>query len=57
MKDYSEWQFSDVKGFRAGDWMQDVLDMAAQIETHRQRSMNQFVDDRARKAADEIDLG
>ncbi|TAX63347.1 hypothetical protein ELI00_37535 [Rhizobium ruizarguesonis] len=57
MKDYSEWQFSDVKGFKVGDWMQDVLDMAAQIETHRQRSVNQFVDDRARKAADEIDLG
>lgn len=55
-KDYSEWQFVDVKGFRVGDWMSDVLDMAAQIEASRERSRNRFVDDRARKAADEIDL-
>ncbi len=33
MKVYSEWQFSDVKGFRVGDWMQEDLDMAAQVET------------------------
>ncbi|TBB97195.1 hypothetical protein ELH39_08035 [Rhizobium ruizarguesonis] len=56
MKEYAEWEFVDVKGFRIGPWMQDVLDMAAQIETHRQRSVNQFIDDRARKAANEIDL-
>lgn len=56
-KDYSEWQFSDVKGFRIGEWMKDVLDMAAQIEAARERSMNKFVNDRARSAADEIDLG
>ena len=57
MKEYAEWEFVDVTGFRVGSWMQDVLDMAAQIEAHRERSMNQFFDDRARKAADEIDLG
>ncbi|AYM66162.1 hypothetical protein G6L68_25090 [Agrobacterium fabrum] len=57
MKDYSEWQFSDVTGFRVGPWLQDVLDIAAQIESYRGRSTRNFVDDRARKAADEIDLG
>ncbi|MBY3314694.1 hypothetical protein [Rhizobium laguerreae] len=57
MNEFAEWEFVDVTGFRVGAWMQDVLDMAAQIETHRQRSVNQFIDDRARKAADEIDLG
>jgi hypothetical protein len=57
MKECAEWEFADVTGFRVGTWMQDVLDMAAQIEAHRERSMNQFVDDRARNAADEIDLG
>ncbi|MBY5439330.1 hypothetical protein [Rhizobium leguminosarum] len=56
MKEYAEWEFVDVKGFRIGSWMQDVLDIAAQIETHRQRSVNKFIDDRASKAADEIDL-
>jgi len=57
MKEYAEWEFVDVTGFRVGSWMQDVLDMAAQIEVYRERSMNRFLDDRARKAADEIDLG
>lgn len=57
MKEYSEWQFADLTGFRVGTWMQEVLDMAAQIETSRERSMSQFVDERVRQAADEIDLG
>ncbi|MEI3807607.1 hypothetical protein V6R85_24095 [Agrobacterium sp. CCNWLW32] len=57
MNEFAEWEFVDVTGFRVGAWMQDVLDMAAQIEAYRERSMNSFLDDRARKAADEIDLG
>lgn len=56
-KDYAEWQFSDVKGFRIGDWMKDVLDMSAQIDAARERSMRKFIDERARSSADEIDLG
>lgn len=31
MKDYSEWQFSDVKALKVGEWMQDVLDMARRL--------------------------
>lgn len=57
MKEYSEWQFAEVTGFRVGTWMQEVLDMAAQIEASREQKMNRFSDERARKAADEIDLG
>lgn len=57
MDEYAQWEFVDVTGFRVGAWMQDVLDMSAQIEASRERSMNQFANDRARKAADEIDLG
>lgn len=57
MKEYSEWQFADLTGFRVGTWMQEVLDMAAQIEASREQKMNRFSDDRARQAADEIDLG
>jgi hypothetical protein len=57
MKEYAEWEFVDVTGLRVGAWMQDVLDMAAQIEAHRERYMNKFVDERARKAAADIDLG
>jgi hypothetical protein len=57
MKEFAQWQFTDVKALKVGTWMQDVLDMAAQIDANRQRRMDQFVDDHARKAADEIDLG
>ncbi|WFR97503.1 hypothetical protein [Rhizobium tumorigenes] len=57
MDEFAQWEFVDVSGFRIGNWMQDVLDMAAQIEGSQERSMNQFLDDHARKAADEIDLG
>lgn len=42
---------------RVGDWMKDVLDMATQIDAFRERSMNKFVNDLARSAANDIDLG
>ncbi|MBY5318562.1 hypothetical protein [Rhizobium leguminosarum] len=57
MDEYAQWEFVDVSGFCVGTWMQEVLDMAAQIEGSQERSMNQFVDDRAREAASDIDLG
>ncbi|NKM36626.1 hypothetical protein [Rhizobium laguerreae] len=57
MNEYAEWEFVEVNGFRVGTWMQDVLDMAAQIEASRERTISEFIDERARKAADEIDLG
>lgn len=57
MDEYAQWEFVDVTGFRVGEWMQDVLDMSAQIETSQQRVISDFIDERARKAADEIDLG
>ncbi len=57
MDEYAQWEFVDVTGFRVGAWMQDVLDMTAQIEASQQRVISDFIDERARKAADEIDLG
>lgn len=57
MDEYAQWQFVDVTGFRVGTWMQDVLDMTSQIDASRERTIRDFVDERARKAADEIDLG
>lgn len=57
IKEYSEWHFADLTGFRVGTWMQEVLDMAAQIEASQEQKMNRFSDQRARQAADEIDLG
>ncbi|NTF21162.1 hypothetical protein G6L37_22430 [Agrobacterium rubi] len=57
MGEYAQWEFVDVGGLRVGSWMQDVLDMAAQVEGSQERAMNEFVDDRVRLAAEEIDLG
>ncbi len=57
MDEYAQWEFVDVTGFRVGAWMQDVLDMSAQIEASSERMITDFIDERARKAADEIDLG
>jgi hypothetical protein len=55
--EYSTWTFSDVRALSVGPWMQDVLDMAAQIDGSEQKRRNEFHDDRARAAAREIDLG
>ncbi|TBY66241.1 hypothetical protein E0H51_34080 [Rhizobium leguminosarum bv. viciae] len=57
MKEYSEWQFADLTGFRIGTWMQEVLEMSVEIEASQEKKMNRFSDERARQAADEIDLG
>jgi hypothetical protein len=56
-KEYSNWQFSEVRALKVGQWMQDVLDMAAQIEASSRQKLDKFHDDRVREAAREIDLG
>ena len=56
-KEYSNWEFSDVRALTVGPWMQEVLDMAAQIDAAWQKQKNEFHDERARAAAREIDLG
>ncbi len=55
--EYSHWEFSDVRALSVGPWMQDVLDMVAQIEASDRKRFDTFSDDRARAAAREIDLG
>jgi hypothetical protein len=57
LKEYSEWEFSDVRALKVGPWMQDVLDMSAQIEASRRLRMDEFQNERAREAALDIDLG
>ncbi|MBJ3764598.1 hypothetical protein ILP92_17825 [Maribius pontilimi] len=56
-KEYSQWEFSEVRALKVGPWMQDLLDMATQIEVSRRRRMDEFQDERAREAARDIDLG
>lgn len=55
--EYSTWTFSDVRALSVGPWMQDVLDIAAQVEATNQKKRNDFHDNRARLAASKIDLG
>jgi len=61
--EYSYWQFSDVRALKVGDWMKDVLDIAAQIEAPGLKSLEDFLaghwrsDDQVREVASEIDLG
>lgn len=55
--EYSTWTFSDVRALSVGPWMQDVLDMAAQIDAWDQKRRNAFFDDRTRAAARNIHLG
>ena len=57
MKDYSRWEFSDVRALKVGPWMKDVIDMATQIEASDQRRTENLIDERIVKAAQEIDLG
>ena len=54
---YSTWEFSDVRALSVGTWMQDVLDMAAQVEASSRKWIDDFNDERAKAAAREIDLG
>lgn len=57
MKDYSRWEFSDVCALKVGPWMKDVIDMATQIEAFKRRRTENFNDERALEAAQEIDFG
>lgn len=56
-RDYSQWEFSNVSSFKVGPWMQDMLDIAAQIDVSREIARDSFLDERVRRAAREIDLG
>jgi len=57
MKDYSRWEFSDVRALKVGPWMKDVIDMAIQIEAFSQRRTENFLNERTLEVAQEIDLG
>lgn len=54
---YTYWEFMDVRALKVGQWMQEVLDMAAQIDSLTRRDLDKLRDDRAREAARDIDLG
>lgn len=56
-KEYPEWEFRDVRALIVGDWMQDILDIAAQIQTRWRKKSEEYQNKRTLEAARKIDLG
>jgi hypothetical protein len=56
-KEYSCWEFSDVRALKVGPWMKDILDIASQIDHSRQERMDDVLNERTLEAGREIDLG
>ena len=56
-KEYSVWTFSDVRAIKVGDWMKDIIDIAAQIEASGEKEIDDYQDKKIMDAAREIDLG
>jgi hypothetical protein len=55
-KEYSHWEFSEVRALRVGPWMKDVIDIATQIESGQRKWSEDFHDNRTLEAAKNIDL-
>lgn len=55
-KDYDRWRFHGVNAFAPGEWMKHVIEMAALIDAHSERTMNRFSEDDALQRASKIKL-
>ncbi|MGO8910777.1 MAG: hypothetical protein ACLQDM_15870 [Bradyrhizobium sp.] len=55
-KDYDRWRFDGVNAFAPGEWMKHVIEMAALIDAHNERTMNRFSEDDALQRASKIKL-
>lgn len=55
-KDYDRWRFRGVNAFAPGEWMKDVIEMAALIDAHDERTRNRFSEDDALQRASKIKL-
>lgn len=40
---YSHWSYADVKALKVGEWMQDILEISAQIEAANQKSRERLL--------------
>lgn len=56
ISEYSRFRPFDVRAFKPGPWMQDLLSIAAQIETRDDEAVKRYSDDDVREAARNIDL-
>jgi hypothetical protein len=55
-KDCDRWRFHGVNAFAPGEWMKQVVEMAALIDAHNERSMNQYSENDALQRASRIKL-
>jgi hypothetical protein len=56
MKEYSQWEYSDVRALRVGPWMKDMIDIATQVESGQRKWSKDFQDNRTLEAAKNIDI-
>lgn len=56
ISEFSRWRPFDVRAFKPGPWMQDLLSISAQIESRTNQDFNRHSDDDVREAARNIDL-
>jgi hypothetical protein len=54
--EYERWRFFTVFAFAPGQWMKDLVEIAAHIDAHQTRSRNQLFDDIAVEKAKNIRL-
>jgi hypothetical protein len=55
-KDYSQWEYRDVRALRVGPWMKDILDIATQIESGKNKRSEDFHNNRILETAKNISL-
>jgi len=56
ISEFSWFRPFDVRAFKPGPWMQDLLSISAQIETRNDEVLKRYSDDDVREAARNIDL-
>lgn len=54
--EYERWRFFTVFAFAPGQWMKDLVEIAAHIDAHKTGSRNQLFDDIAIEKAKNIRL-
>jgi len=56
VSEFSCWRPFDVRAFRPGPWMQDLIEISAQIETRTDAKHKSWLNENVREAARNIDL-
>ena len=55
-KDYDRWHFNNVFAFAPGEWMKQIVEMAAYIDANRSQQFSHFADEDVLRRASRIKL-